>query len=150
MAHLADELASVEANARLASDEATSEETRSEGKYDTRAIEASYLARGQAERVAALRAGLSAARVLDTGPRDPDGPVRMGSLVGIAPEEGDPLILLVLPMGGGARIEVERVVVRVLTPASPLGRSLLGTEVGDAVEVERGDAERVYEILAVG
>ena len=38
----------------IARDEATSAESKAEGKYDTRATEASYLARGQAERVVAL------------------------------------------------------------------------------------------------
>ena len=39
----------------IAADEATSEQSKAEGKYDTRATEASYLARGQAERVVELR-----------------------------------------------------------------------------------------------
>lgn len=41
---LAADLRGVEAMARLASDEATSEDNRAENKFDTRSLEASYLA----------------------------------------------------------------------------------------------------------
>ena len=49
------ELDGMEAVAEAARDEATSSETKAEGKYDTRATEASYLARGQAWRIVSLR-----------------------------------------------------------------------------------------------
>ena len=54
-ASLSTELDAVERVAAMARDEASSAETKQEGKYDTRATEASYLARGQAERIVALR-----------------------------------------------------------------------------------------------
>ena len=43
---LAHELEAVERISSVTREEVTSDETRSEGKYDTRATEASYLARG--------------------------------------------------------------------------------------------------------
>ena len=49
------ELAALESIASEARDEATSSETKAEGKYDTRATEASYLARGQAWRIVELK-----------------------------------------------------------------------------------------------
>ncbi len=44
---LTEELSAVERVAAMARDEVSSEETKQEGKYDTRATEASYLARGR-------------------------------------------------------------------------------------------------------
>ena len=51
LAEVSAELSAMESLAGDARDEATSGETKSEGKYDTRATEASYLARGQAWRI---------------------------------------------------------------------------------------------------
>ena len=51
---LEDQLAVMQVAADEARENATGDETRSEGKYDTRAIEASYLASAQARQVANL------------------------------------------------------------------------------------------------
>ena len=53
--HVEAKLEGMESMAEASRDEATSSETKAEGKYDTRATEASYLARGQAWRIIELR-----------------------------------------------------------------------------------------------
>ena len=82
MATLDEALDAVERTAAMARDEVASEETKPEGKYDTRATEASYLARGQAWRVAALRRLRAWFDTLDPN-RAPEV-VTVGSLVSLS------------------------------------------------------------------
>lgn len=128
---LDEELAAVERVAAMARDEATSEETRSEGKYDTRATEASYLARGQAVRVAELRGLCAWFRELESHPSE--GGVGLGSLVQVSgPRPG----WLLLAPAGGPTVQVGGASVRLISPDSPLGKAMVGVEQGDAFEVE--------------
>ena len=127
---LSAELQGLERVTQMAIDEATGSESKAENKYDTRGLEASYLAAGQAERVVALRRLVSWLKV---PPKPTPDLVGLGSLVEL---EGDSSRwLLILPDGGGTRVRVEGVEVLCLTPDSPLGRDLVGSEDGDDVEV---------------
>lgn len=97
------ELDGVERMAALATAEATSSESKSEGKYDTRATEASYLARGQAERVGALR------RLVSWFEQDiivQTKHVAISSLVHVD-DDGTQAWWLMLPDGGGRKIDVD-------------------------------------------
>lgn len=113
------------AGAESARDEATHGESRAENKYDTRGLEASYLAAGQAERVLELRAALAALEARG-GER-----VGVGSLV----RTDGGAWYLVAQGAGGVRVELDGHTVSVLSPDAPLGRALLGCEPGDEVEV---------------
>ena len=125
------ELDGVEAMAALASAEATDSESKSEGKYDTRATEASYLARGQAERVASLRALVG---WLTDAPRHPAGRVGLGALVDV--EENDVASTwLVLPDGGGRTLRIDGHRVTVVTPRSPVGKAILGLHADEEAEL---------------
>jgi transcription elongation GreA/GreB family factor len=137
------ELDGVERMAALATAEATSSESKSEGKYDTRATEASYLARGQAERVGALR------RLVSWFEQDivvQTNRVAIGSLAHVD-DDGTQAWWLMLPDGGGRKINVDGTTVVILTPISPVGGEMIGAEVGDEVEVWIGKRERYIEVL---
>src|SRR5687768_11096256 len=67
---LRDELSRLARGTDMARDEATSVESRPENQYDTRALEASYLAAGQGERLEALRLLLAWAEVQRDDPTD--------------------------------------------------------------------------------
>ena len=56
------DLAKTTAAALESAESATHEESRSEGKYDTRGLETSYLATGQAQHALELREALAATR----------------------------------------------------------------------------------------
>lgn len=139
IAAIRDDLEALEAMVAMSTDEATNAESKAENKYDTRSLEASYLARGQAERVVALR---RLADILTQAPREA-GSERVGLLswVTLEDEEGARHDILLVPDGGGRRIPVGPESVLLLSPQSPAGRSLLGAEVGDAVELGRTEAE---------
>jgi transcription elongation GreA/GreB family factor len=134
----------VEAVAAMARDEASSAETRAEGKYDTRATEASYLARGQAWRVAELRQLAAWYQLFD--PSQPLHPpsAQVGALVEVDGPRRE--LLFIAPVGGG-RVEVDGVSVRVISPSSPMGEGLLELEAGDEFEVEGAAGPIQYRIL---
>lgn len=144
-AQLAAELAAVERVAAMARDEVSSAETKQEGKYDTRATEASYLARGQAWRVAELRRLHAWFAVYDPD-RFQSEQVAIGSLVHL---EGPRSGWVFLAPIGGLQATLNGASVRLISPRAPLGRAMAGLEADDVFEVKspRGTVE--YEVLAV-
>lgn len=133
---------------RATAEGATHEENRAEGDKDMRSTEASYLARGQALRVAELGEELLRLSAVEPRAFAADEPVAQAALVRLASASG-PLRVFLLPAGAGTRVRSAGVEARVVTPASPLGSALLGARAGDAVEVERGGQLAEYEIESV-
>lgn len=113
---------------------ATHEEAKPENDKDTRALEQSYLARGQAVRVEELAHGVASVVALPLRDFADESPVALGALITLENEDGTPLRVLMAPAGAGLRLRDETGEVRVITAASPLGRALLGARVGDAPE----------------
>jgi transcription elongation GreA/GreB family factor len=128
---------------------ATHEEARPENDKDTRALEASYLARGQAERVALLEN--AAAALASAKPRvfDADSPVALLALVTLQPEHGAESHYLVVPAGGGIRIAHGAHTITTVTPDAPLGRALVGAYEGDEISVQTPQGARAMEIVRV-
>jgi transcription elongation GreA/GreB family factor len=125
--------------------EATDEENKAEDKYDTRGLEASYLAHGQskaAEEAAQAVAQFQALALRDFAPTEPIG---LGALVTL---EGGARYF-VGPRAGGTEVEAQGKTVMVITPQSPLGRQLLGRRQGDAVTLELGGRRTSSRILVV-
>lgn len=111
---------------------ATDPDSKAENKYDTRSLEASYLARGQALRVAELEEALRAFETLPVRAFRADDAVAIGALVVL--EGGDGLSLyFVGPSAGGTEIMHEGRELIVITPAAPLGQKLMGRRQGAAV-----------------
>ncbi len=136
------------AAARSTKEAATHEEAKPENDKDTRAIEASYLAGAQGERVRELERTVLVLESLPLGAVGAGGVVGAGALVTARGAEGE-LLCLFAPAGGGVQVEHEGARVQVVTPKSPLGRALLGARVGDEVEVELGARVKSYEVLAI-
>ena len=117
--------------------EATDAEARSENKYDTRSIETSYLARGQAMQVEGAAEDVLTLRGF-TCPEDADKPsVNLGRLVEFE-QSGLATWYFILPAAGGEEVELDGTVYSVVTPATPAGRALLGKQVGDTLALRPG------------
>lgn len=125
---------------------ATHEEAKPENDKDTRALEQSYLARGEALRIEELRQGLLAVKAMTTRGFAPDEPVTVGALV-VTEQDGSTGTLLLAPFGGGTRLGGGAV--QVVTPQSPLGRALLGKRAGDDCEVVLAGRTREVTVSAV-
>ncbi len=143
---LTTELTTLERAQQATREAATHEENKPENDKDTRALEQSYLARGQAARVEELRTGLAEAHAMPTRAFLPDAPIALGALV-LAEENDATLTLLLAPAGGGSRLGAG--LVQVVTPRSPLGRALLGKRAGDDCEVPLAGKKRELAILQV-
>jgi transcription elongation GreA/GreB family factor len=141
---IAADLATREQAYRAAREGATHEEAKPENDKDTRALEQSYLARGEALRVEELRQGLAEVQGMPIHDLPEGDPVALGALV--TAEEDDASILFWLaPHGGGTRIAGGTV--QIVTPRSPLGRALLGKREGDECEVRLTGKSRRLTIV---
>lgn len=112
---------------------ATDPGSKAEGKYDTRSLEASYLAAGQARQVDELAEAVRIFGALDLPDFAMDDPIDAGALVE-AEMGGETLFFLLVPASGGLVVSHEGMEVTLLTPASGLYQKLLGLRTGDTLE----------------
>ncbi len=145
---VAAELARHARRAKDAAEAATHEENRPEGDKDMRSTEASYIARGQAERVREMETALAmlgAMQVLDFGEGDRIG---ASALVELADGARTTRYFLVTA-AGGERLASAGIEISTLATTSPLGKALLGLVEGDDVELTTAQGERAFEIVRV-
>ncbi len=112
---------------------ATDPGSKAESKYDTRSLEASYLAAGQARQLDDLARDLGlfdAVTLPDFGMEDP---VDAGALVE-AELHGESTWFLLAPAAGGLEITHDDLEITLLTPESALYQKLLGLRVGDHLD----------------
>ena len=120
------------AAAEEARETATNKENAAENKYDTLGLEAAYLAHGQSERVLQLEKDLAAYVSLRDRLSD-HTIVGVGSLLQLENDSGESRFLFIGPASGGLVVSVSGVAVTVITPESPLGKSLLSAGINDDV-----------------
>lgn len=117
---------------------ATDPGSKAENKYDTRSLEASYLARGQALRVAEAEQTLndfSAPSLL----QDHSGKAALlGALVLLISQQ-EQHFYFIGPSAGGTEVESEGHQVLVITPSSPMGKQLLGKRQGEQFSLQIGN-----------
>ncbi len=143
---LAADLAVRERAYQAAREAATHQEAKPENDKDTRALEQSYLARGEGLRLEELRKALDDVQAMEVQPFDEASPVRLGALVA-TDEDGQDGIFWIAQHGGGTRLAGGAVLV--VTTKSPLGRALLGGRAGDECEVLLAGKARVVRIVAI-
>jgi hypothetical protein len=125
-------------------DIATHEDNKAENKYDTRGLEASYLAGAQAERVRDLKETLGIVSGFKIKNFKPDEKIAVSALINLEISEKESWILL-MPKGGGQSISYEGQIIKVITPESPLGQSLVGKTAGESFTLNGKE----YQILEV-
>jgi len=145
---LREDLAAITGSQRAAQSGATHAEARAEGPKDMRSTEASYLARGLAERAEALRCAVAVLEAFVPRVFSATDVVSVGALVLSEDEAAEPGAYLIVPVAGGETLDVAPTPVRTLTPAAPLGRRLVGCAVGDRL-VAPGPAGRELCVVAL-
>ncbi len=136
------------ASTQRAIDAATDEETVPEHKYDTLALEASYLAHGQAMRVQESEEELRQYRALVL--RDfTDAPIGVGAYVVLEDDNDNQKCFFIGPCSGGLTVNWQGKEVFVLTGKSPLGRVLMAKEEGEEIVVNIADKTTCYEVVTV-
>jgi len=142
------ELATMTRLAKDAAEAATHEENKPENDKDMRSTEASYLARGQAERARELERSLSLLAGMLVRPFTSGEAISAGALIELV-QKNNTMICFFLPAAGGTRVRAGGVEVQVVTPTSPLGRALMGLAEGDEAEVPTPQGTKTYEIVRV-
>jgi transcription elongation GreA/GreB family factor len=139
------ELIEIELVAESSREYATNDEMKSEDRYDTRAIEASYLAGAQLKRLEEIKLDLQMIKELEIVP---SYAVEMGSLVRLQTNSMSQWYFL-SPILGGDLVAIEHYKIMVLSIFSPVGSEAMGLIVGDPFDVETPKAVRSYEILEI-
>lgn len=132
--------------AQTAYETATHEENIAENKYDTLGLEASYLAAGQARRVEEIKQSLALCHNLQLRAYDDQRGIEVGTLVGLEDENARQQWLFLAPDAAGLKVDVVGQPVTVITPRSPLGKSLLGRRIDDEVEILVAGARQHFTV----
>ena len=112
---------------------ATDEDSRAESKYDTRGLEASYLAAGQAEQAEELAESIQTFEGLNLPNFEESDAIEAGALVE-ADLDGELVFYLLAPGAGGFTCEYLGCDLTVLAPGSPLRNKLEGRHAGDVLD----------------
>ena len=149
---LRQELARQSAAAALARDEAISEESRAENKWDTHSQEAAYLAEGQAKLALEIGSSIALYETLPLPDFGAGATIGLGAVVELAADgsgNGPRACYFLGPRAGGLEVSVEGRKILVVTSQSPIGRQLLGKQVGDAVPSSGRGAGETQRIATV-
>ena len=147
-ARLTDELEIYFRAAQFSRAEATHESSKAESKYDTRGLEASYLARGQSRQAAEIEAAIVEFEKMPVKKFGADEPIGLGALVELE-TDGENLFYFIGPRAGGTEVLHDKKEILVITPQSPLGEQLLGKKSGDCPQLTLGGARKPAKIISV-
>ena len=140
-----EELNVLEASRDASRSLATDQEFKAESKYDTRALEASYLASAEARRVEDLKLEIQILEEIDLNSSKRLGEIAIGALVEL--QHNDQLrTYFLIPTAGGTLLSIDGHPVLVVSVFSPIGDALLGLKSGDEFEVETPRESRTYMI----
>src|SRR3954469_25792175 len=106
VAKLMDELDVYLRAAQFSRAEATHESSKAENKYDTRGLEASYLARGQSRQAMEVVQAVEQYRALPIRPFSANDAIDLGALVEIE-ANGERMLYFIGPSAGGTEVTCE-------------------------------------------
>ena len=132
--------------AKFSHAEATAEENQAENKYDTRGLEASYLAAGQANKIVEIEESIAAFDALRGRKFNEADGIDVGALIEIS-QDGERAHYFIGPSAGGTEIEIGETEVLVITPQSPLGSQLKGAKQGSKMNINLAGRKQLVEIL---
>ena len=128
--------------------EATHEQSKADNKYDTRGLEASYLARGQSRQAAELEASIAEFEKLEARQFMPNDGIDIGALVELE-ADGEKAFYFIGPRAGGTEVVQDRKEILVITPQSPLGSQLLAKKQGDRPQLVLAGRKQLARIISV-
>lgn len=125
----------------------TDDDLKSEGKYDTRSVEAGYLASAQKSRVEErqLEIQLLEEIVLDHDPQQ----VGVGSLVELS-HNNQKRLYFISSTSGGTPLMIAGKAILVISAFSPIGEQAIGLEAKESFEVVLDNGQsREYEVISI-
>jgi transcription elongation GreA/GreB family factor len=134
--------------ARASHAEATHESSKAENKYDTRGLEAAYLAGGQARQSREILDSIADYESLALRDFKRNDVIDLTALVEVEMDSAS-FWFFIGPRNGGLEVETEVGEVTVITPQSPLGKNLIGKKAGDNWTAKMGGAISKYRVVSV-
>ena len=148
IARLNENLDVLDKAARTSRAEATHESSKAESKYDTRGLEAGYLASGQARQAREILESIKTYEALPLRDFAADEAVEMTALVELE-MDGARSRYFIGPKNGGLEIEHANEEITVITPQSPLGENLMGKQAGQRWTAKLGGSTVKYHLASV-
>jgi transcription elongation GreA/GreB family factor len=145
---LSESLETLERAARASHDEATHESSRAEDKYDTRGLEAAYLAGGQARQAKEIMESMKLYGSLPTRDFGAKDLIDLTAVVKLE-TDGTPFLYFIGPKAGGVEVNFDGDEITVITPQSPLGQNLVGKKSGQSWTAKVGGSSIKYRIAKV-
>jgi len=145
---LGENLAVLERAARASHTEATHESSRAESKYDTRGLEAAYLAGGQARQAREIMDSIKLYQSFTLRDFAPGDPIDLSAVVKLKTQNATALYFIG-PKNGGLEVDYNNEEVTVVTPYSPLGQNLIGKKAGASWTEKSGSSSVKYHIVEV-
>jgi hypothetical protein len=148
VARLSDSLEVLEKAAQASHVEATHESSKAESKYDTRGLEAAYLAGGQARQAKEILDSIKLYRSLPLRAFASGDPIDLTAVVKLM-LDGSSSMYFIGPKSGGLEVEFKGEEIVVITPQSPLGQNLMGKTAGQRWTAKLGGSTVKYEVVEV-
>lgn len=148
VAALSESLEVLERAARASHVEATHESSRAESKYDTRGLEAAYLAGGQARQAKEILDSIKIYGSLTARDFAPGELIDITAVVKLE-TDGKPGLYFIGPKSGGVEVNFDGEEITVITPQSPLGQNLVGKKAGQGWTTKVGGSTVKYRIAKV-
>ncbi len=148
VAKLTEELGIYFRAAQASRAEATHEQSKAESKYDTRGLEASYLARGQSKQAAEIELAITDFGKLEGIKFGPGSAIDVGALVELE-MNGEPAFYFIGPRAGGTEVIHDKKEILVITPQSPLGEQIVGRKAGEELQLTLGGGKQAARIVNV-
>jgi len=134
--------------ARASHAEATHESSKPENKYDTRGLEAAYLAGGQARQAREILDSIKIYSAMEAKAFGPIDPIELSALVELEVDRSRSFYFIG-PKSGGLEFAMDGQEVTVVTPQSPLGQNLMGKNAGQRWTSSTGRSTVKYRIVSV-
>ncbi|HWN95557.1 MAG TPA: transcription elongation factor GreAB [Methylomirabilota bacterium] len=148
IAQLNGELELLAKAARAAHAEATDESSKAENKYDTRGLEASYLARGQSRQAAEAAQAIEDLQALPVREFAAGDEIEVSALVELAGKR-ERNFYFIAPRAGGTEVTLDGEEILVITPQSPLGQQLVGRKQGDKIKLTVAGNSNEFRVASV-
>ena len=126
----------------------TKGDIKSDGKYDTRATEAGYLAGAQKKRVEELKNDLNRLRALPIKTFSSEEGVAVGALMELECEKRVSHYFI-SPSLGGETLKIEETSIQIISQNSPISVASFGLDQDDSFELETPRGIKVYSIVSV-
>ena len=145
---LQNNLAVLDKAARAAHAEATHESSKAENKYDTRGLEAAYLAGGQARQARDIQESIKVYQALSMKEFGVTEPIDLSAIVELETDRTIGTYFVGL-RSGGLEVEYKGTEILVITPQSPLGQQLMGKNAGQRWTANFNGSRTSYRIVSV-